>query len=208
MHGFPRAHAGMRIGLLGGSFDPAHAGHAHVARTGLSRLKLDAVWWLVSPQNPLKPKSSPLADRMVSARKVARGRRMVVSDLETRLGTAYTIDTLRALKQRYHGVHFVWLMGGDNLSGFERWRGWDDIARTVPVCVVSRPGGRAGVRMGKLAMRFSAGRMREEQALLLPVTAAPAWAYLSARWNPESSTRLRRAGLGLSSDGSAEAEAS
>jgi nicotinate-nucleotide adenylyltransferase len=197
MHGSPRAHAGMRIGLLGGSFDPAHAGHAHVARTGLARLDLDAVWWLVSPQNPLKAQSSPLPARMASARQVARGRRMVVTDLETKLGTAYTIDTITALKKRYHGVHFVWLMGGDNLTGFQRWRGWDDIARAVPICVVSRPGGRSGVRMGKLAMRFAIGRMREEQALLLPVTAAPAWAYISARWNPESSTRLRREGKGL-----------
>ena len=201
MHGYPRAHAGMRIGLLGGSFDPAHAGHTHVARTGLARLDLDAVWWLVSPQNPLKSQSSPMSRRIASARKAARGRRMVVSDLETRLGTTYTIDTIRALKRRYRGVHFVWLMGADNLSGFQRWRGWDDIARTIPVCVVSRPGGRSGVRMGKLAMRFGAGRLREEQALLLPVTAAPAWAYMSARWNPESSTRLREQGRGLSSTG-------
>jgi nicotinate-nucleotide adenylyltransferase len=198
MRGLPRAHAGMKIGLLGGSFDPAHVGHAHVARTGFVRLDLDAVWWLVSPQNPLKPKSSPLPARMASARKIARGRAMVVSDLETRLGTRFTIDTLRALKRHYRGVHFVWLMGGDNLTGFERWRGWDDIACTVPVCIVSRPNGRKGVRMGKLAMRFPSARLREEEALLLPVSPAPAWSYISARWNRESSTRLRKAGLGLS----------
>jgi nicotinate-nucleotide adenylyltransferase len=197
MHGYPRAHPGMRIGLLGGSFDPAHAGHAHVARTALARLDLDAVWWLVSPQNPLKATSSPLPARIASARMVAQGRRMVVTNIETLLATSYTIETLRLLKRRYRGVHFVWLMGGDNLAGFQRWRGWDDIARTVPICVVSRPSGNSGVRAGKFSMRFASARLREEQALLLPCAPAPAWTYLTARWNPESSTRLRRAGQGL-----------
>src|ERR1041384_2720336 len=106
MHNLPLAYPGMRIGLFGGSFDPAHAGHAHVAETALKRLDLDRVWWLVSPQNPLKPKSSAYATRMKSAQSVAHGPRMLVTDLEKRLACGYTYETLRELKRLYPGVQF------------------------------------------------------------------------------------------------------
>ena len=134
--------AGMKVGLFGGSFNPAHDGHAHVAETALQRLDLDRVVWLVSPQNPLKDSrhTAPLADRMASARTFARGPAMIVSDFETRVGTSWTVDTLRALKRRHPGVHFVWLMGSDNLESFHRWRGWTDIMRMMPVAVIARPG--------------------------------------------------------------------
>ena len=115
----------MRVGVFGGSFNPAHEGHAHVARTALGRLRLDRVIWLVSPQNPLKAShGTALTERMASARRFARGPDMIVSDAETRFGSSYTIDTLRKLKGRYPGVRFVWIMGADNLAGFHRWRGW------------------------------------------------------------------------------------
>ena len=132
----------MRVGLFGGSFNPAHDGHAHVAETALSRLQLDKVVWLVSPQNPLKGahETAPLAERMASARGYAKGPAMVVSDFETRAGVQWTVDTLRAIKARHPGVHFVWLMGSDNLAGFHRWRGWTDIMRMMPMAVVARPG--------------------------------------------------------------------
>jgi nicotinate-nucleotide adenylyltransferase len=191
------AKRGQRIGLLGGSFDPAHAGHAHVAETGLKRMGLDRVWWLVSPQNPLKPRSSPLAARLKSARQVARGPRMVVTDIETRLGTAYTLDTLRALRRLFPGVRFVWLMGADNLAGFQRWHGWQWIAREVPICVVARPGSGLRGRLGKLDARFPWARVAERQAALMPEVQPPAWVHLSARWNRLSSTQLRREGRGL-----------
>ncbi|GBF57992.1 nicotinate-nucleotide adenylyltransferase [Candidatus Phycosocius bacilliformis] len=195
-----QAPRGMKVGLLGGSFDPAHSGHAHVAETARARLGLQCVWWLVSPQNPLKPKSSPLQHRLASARSVARGPHMVVTDIETRLKTQFTIDTLRALKRRFPGVHFVWLMGADNLAGFERWRGWQEIARLIPICVVSRPGAGPKARLGRLASRFPHARLKLEKAALCPGAVPPAWVYIPARWNPLSSTALRNAGAGLTID--------
>ena len=131
---------GMKVGLFGGSFNPAHEGHRHVAQTALKRLDLDRLIWLVSPQNPLKSadETASLAQRMQSARAFA-GRREQVSDAETRLGVSYTIDTVRLFRARYPGVHFVWIMGSDNLAGFHRWRGWSDLFHTLPIAVVSRP---------------------------------------------------------------------
>jgi nicotinate-nucleotide adenylyltransferase len=165
----PLAYPGMKIGLFGGSFDPAHAGHAHVAETALKRLDLDRVWWLVSPQNPLKPKSSPFAERLASAQKQAHGARMLVTDLEQRLNCAYTYQTLRALKAHYPGVDFFLIMGADNLANFRKWRNWREVARSVPVVIVSRPG--AGARQRRLA--------------------PPGWIYLTARHHAQSSTGLR-----------------
>lgn len=188
---------GLRVGLLGGSFDPAHSGHAHVAETALNRLGLHAVWWLVSPQNPLKKASSPLSARMASARAVAMGRRMIVTDIESRLGTRFTIDTLRALKQVCPGTRFVWLMGADNLEGFQSWHGWQDIAREVPVCVVSRPGAGPRARLGKLAQRFPGARADVAAFAGNANITPPAWVYIPARWNALSSTALRAKGLGL-----------
>ena len=124
----------MKVGLLGGSFNPAHEGHAHVAETAMARLGLDKVIWLVSPQNPLKSahETAPLKARMASARRMAHSRSMIVSDAETRIGAQYTLDTLRVLKARFPGVHFVWLMGADNLASFHRWKGWVEIMNEVP----------------------------------------------------------------------------
>ena len=165
----PLAYAGMKIGLFGGSFDPAHEGHAHVAETALKRLQLDRVWWLISPQNPLKPKSSPFAERMASARAQARGHAMVVTDLERRLGCAFTFETLRALRRLYPGVRFYLIMGADNLAHFRKWRNWREVAEAGPVVVVSRPG--AGPRQR--------------------LSAPDAWIFLNARHHRQSSSALR-----------------
>ncbi|WP_066770748.1 nicotinate (nicotinamide) nucleotide adenylyltransferase [Candidatus Viadribacter manganicus] len=165
----PLAYAGMKIGLFGGSFDPAHEGHAHVAETALKRLGLDRVWWLVSPQNPLKPKSSPFNERMQSAQAQAHGAKMVVTDLEQRLGCGFTYETLRALKQLYPGVSFMLIMGADNLANFRKWRNWREVAAAVPVVIVSRPGARAAERL----------------------RAPRGWTYLNARLHRESSTAIR-----------------
>jgi nicotinate-nucleotide adenylyltransferase len=167
--GLPLAFPGMKIGLFGGSFDPAHEGHAHVAETALKRLGLDAVWWLVSPQNPLKPRSSPFEQRLASARAQARGARMVVTDFEKRLGCAFTYQTLRKLRRLYRGVDFVLVMGADNLLNFRRWRNWREVARTIPVAIVSRPGTGASAR-------FRAPRT---------------WQFLAARYHPQASSALR-----------------
>jgi len=185
----------MKVGLFGGSFNPAHDGHVHVAETALRRLDLDRVIWLVSPQNPLKDRreTAPLAERMASARSVAPGPRMVVSDFETRVGTTWTVDTLRALKRRHPGVRFVWLMGSDNLESFHRWRGWTDIMRLMPVAVVARPGSLLESRAAPAARRFAGQRVSSSEARMLPLMTAPAWTYLTAPLNPSSSTALRAA---------------
>ncbi|WP_395673280.1 nicotinate-nucleotide adenylyltransferase [Phenylobacterium sp.] len=184
---------GMRVGLYGGSFNPAHEGHAHVAETALRRLGLDRVIWLVSPQNPLKPthETADLANRMAGARRMANGPAMIVSDAETRLGSRYTIDTLRALKARHPGVKFVWIMGADSLASFHRWRGWTQIMEEVPVAVVSRPWISMKSRFSPAAIRFRRFRRPSAQARGLAAAPAPAWVFLRGRFNFQSSTLLR-----------------
>lgn len=188
-----RLERGMRVGLFGGSFNPAHDGHAHVAETARVRLKLDRVLWLVSPQNPLKGArdTAPLPARLASARDHARGPSMVVSDAETRLGSSYTLDAVLALKARFPGVRFVWIMGADNLAGFHRWRGWARIMRELPVAVVARPGALQLSRTAPMARRFAHARRPSREAGRLADAPPPAWTYLRAPLNPASSTALR-----------------
>jgi len=183
----------MRVGLYGGSFNPGHQGHAHVAETAKRRLRLDRVIWLVSPQNPLKAahETADLAQRMAGARALAKGPGMIVSDVETRLGSAYTIDTVRALKQRFPGVKFVWIMGADSLASFHRWRGWTQIMREVPVAVVSRPWISLKSRFSPAAARFARFRRPPGEAPILADLAPPAWIFLFGRFNFMSSTALR-----------------
>ena len=184
---------GMRIGLYGGSFNPAHEGHAHVAETARRRLRLDRVIWLVSPQNPLKTRheTASLAERIAGARALAKGPGMIVADIETGLGSAYTIDTVRALKARFPGVRFVWIMGADSLAGFHRWRGWTQIMREVPVAVVSRPWISLKSRFSPAALRFARFRRPSAEAATLPGRRPPAWVFLFGRFNFLSSTALR-----------------
>jgi nicotinate-nucleotide adenylyltransferase len=186
--------AGMRVGLFGGSFDPAHEGHAHVAETARRRLGLDRVVWLVSPQNPLKRGRPPasLADRMAGARRVARGPASIVSDIEARIGSVFTVDTLHLLKARHRGVHFVWIMGSDSLANFHLWRGWRTIFREVPVAVVARPQALMKSRLAPAARRFAHRRWPERAARLLPLAPPPAWTFLNGRLHYASSTALRR----------------
>jgi nicotinate-nucleotide adenylyltransferase len=185
----------MRIGLFGGSFNPAHEGHAHVAAAALKRLGLDRVWWLVTPQNPLKSagETAPLAARIAGARAFAHGPRMVVSDLEERLGVRFSIDLIRTLQRRHRGVRFVWVLGSDNLAGFHRWRRWASIFALVPIVFVNRPDAMARARFAKAARRFAAYRLDPAQARALPLRPAPAWTVLTAPLVPLSSTALRRA---------------
>jgi nicotinate-nucleotide adenylyltransferase len=184
---------GMRVGLYGGSFDPAHEGHAHVASTALIRLGLDRVIWLVSPGNPLKTDRRPadLSARLAGAGRLAKGPRMQVSDLESRLGARYTLETLRTLKARYRGVRWVWIMGADNLAGFHRWRGWTDIFRIVPIAVVSRPGAWPRAAFSPAARRFASARLSSRAAHRLALAKPPAWVFLRAPLKPVSSTALR-----------------
>ena len=131
------------IGLLGGSFDPAHAGHAHITREALKRFGLDAVWWLVSPGNPLKTHGpAPMAERLARARTVMHHPRVTVTDIEARLGTRYTAQTLRHIQRLYPAQRFVWLMGADNLAQFHLWQDWRGIMHRVPLGILARPGQR------------------------------------------------------------------
>ena len=184
---------GMRVGLYGGSFNPAHEGHAHVAETARRRLQLDRVIWLVSPQNPLKAahETAPLETRLAAARAIARGRSMIVSDAETRLGSQYTIDTIQALQARFPGVDFVWIMGADSLASFHRWRGWTQIMAQVPVAVVSRPWISLKSRSSPAARRFAGARVSLLEAKLLPGAKPPRWVFLTGPLNFQSSTALR-----------------
>lgn len=184
---------GMRVGLFGGSFNPAHEGHAHVAETARRRMGLDRVIWLVSPQNPLKSshETASLAERMAGASRFAQGPGMIVSDVETRLGSAYTIDTIRSLKARFPGVEFVWVMGADSLASFHRWKGWTQIMREVPVAVVSRPWIALRSRFSPAARRFARFRRSSMHAGSLPGATAPAWVFLRGPLNFQSSTALR-----------------
>ena len=182
---------GLRIGLLGGSFDPAHDGHLYVSETARRALKLDQVWWLVSPGNVLKPAPGALENRVAEARAVARHSAIRVTDIERLLGTRYTIDTVTALQRRFPAAHFVWLMGSDNLEQFSRWRRWRQIAARIPIAVVRRPGSLLAPLHAPLARLLGVSRH------LKP---APSLVMLDGRRNEASSTRLRELALGAATD--------
>ncbi|MFN9848718.1 MAG: nicotinate-nucleotide adenylyltransferase [Alphaproteobacteria bacterium] len=184
---------GMTVGLYGGSFNPAHNGHAHVAETAKRRLRLDRVIWLVSPQNPLKSRheTADLADRLAGARALAQGYGMVVAAVETQLGSNYTIDTIRGLKARFPGVKFVWIMGADSLASFHRWKGWTQIMHEVPILVVSRPWISLKSRFSPAAVRFARFRKSPQSGPRLAYAKTPAWTFLFGRFHFQSSTALR-----------------
>ncbi len=182
----------MTVGLLGGSFDPAHAGHAHITRQAMKRFGLDAVWWLVSPGNPLKAQGpAPMADRLAWAARVIRHPRVKVTALEARLGTRYTAETLERLVALYPGVRFVWLMGADNLAQFHRWDRWGRIASLVPIGVLARPGSGL-VAQGSTAARMLRGARVPARALAS--RAAPAWSYVDVPLIDLSSSAIRARG--------------
>jgi nicotinate-nucleotide adenylyltransferase len=183
--------AGLRIGLLGGSFDPAHDGHLYVSTIARHALKLDYVWWLVSPGNVLKPDPAPLAVRLARARHVARGRRILVTGIEARLHTRFTIDTVAALKRRFPQVTFIWLKGSDNLEQFSLWRRWQQIAETVPIAVVRRPGSVLASLHAPLARRLGVARH---------LGSAPSLVVLDGPRSNESSTERRARALGANAE--------
>lgn len=195
---YPHTHAGpsfagLRIGLLGGSFNPAHGGHLAMSLFALKRLGLDQVWWLVAPQNPLKSAAgmAPYKARLEKARALARHPQILVTDIEAQLGTRYTADTLAALCRRFPGTQFVWLMGADNLSQIPRWRRWPEIFRQVPIAVFRRavaPGG----HNNKAAARFAAFRLPPSIGKKLAFTPPPAWTVLDNPLNLTSATAIRK----------------
>ncbi len=195
MQGFPSAQPGMRVGLFGGSFDPPHAGHVHVTKWALKAFGLDRVWWLVSPGNPLKADApADLHRRMAAASAILRHPRTTVTDVEARLGTRATADTLAALRARYPGVRFVWLMGADNLATFHRWGRWDEIMKCVPVGVLARPGQQIAAGLSPTARRFARWRLPASEAKALPFRDPPSWCLVTGRMLDLSSSELRALG--------------
>lgn len=187
---------GLKVGLLGGSFNPAHEGHLHITRMCLTSLGLDRAWWLVSPGNPLKPEKgmAPYEDRFASAEELARDPRIVVSGIERELGTRYTADTLIALTERFADVNFVWLMGADNMLQFPKWRNWREILEMVPVAVYPRPGYTMKARLSPVATMLRDRTLDTADAAILPVVAPPALAFLSGPENSQSATSIRNRG--------------
>lgn len=183
---------GMRVGLFGGTFDPPHKGHVHVATTAMRRLGLDRIWWLVSPQNPLKSRQADDLDRRMRAVAALADRPgMVVSDIEARLGINRTMDLLTVLRARHPDIHFVWIMGADNLATIHRWGHWREIFASIPIAVIARPTDAIRARLSPAAQIYSRSRWPETQSRALPYQAAPAWTYLTERLHPQSSTALR-----------------
>lgn len=192
--GLPLARPGMKIGLLGGSFDPAHEGHVNITEAAMRTFRLDRVWWLVTPGNPLKARGpAPLAQRIAGARAMLNDPRIVVTDIESRLQTRMTADTIAAVQQHYPGVHFVWLMGSDNLIQFDRWDRWREIAESLPIGVMARPGSRLAARNSVAANRLQRWRLPVAQAALLPLRKPPAWVLINLPMSKLSSTALRQA---------------
>jgi nicotinate-nucleotide adenylyltransferase len=184
---------GLRIGLLGGSFNPPHDAHRAIGLFAMKRLGLDRVWWLVTPGNPLKDTRAlpPLERRLAAAKAIANHPRIDVTDIEAQIGTRYTVDTLRFLRNRCPGVQFVWIMGADILAEFHRWREWRKIFALVPVAVVDRGGTPLGARNSRAALAFAKERLPESRASVLPALKPPAWTLLHGLKLPQSSTQLR-----------------
>ena len=189
----PLVMPGQRVGIMGGSFNPPHDGHRIVAETAVKRLQLDQLWWVVTPGNPLKSNGGlpPLSARMQAVQKFAQGPRMKITGFEAELGTPYTAATLASLKRRHRGVRFVWVMGADNLSSFDRWQYWRNIARTLPIAVVDRPGWRLRSVARPAAGYLAGTRIPEASASSLALRKPPAWVFLTSRLSALSSTALR-----------------
>src|SRR3954471_22785577 len=187
VHGY-----GTRVGLLGGSFDPPHAAHRAISLFAIKRLKLDRIWWLVSPGNPLKPRGPhDLAERAEAARRIAGDPRIDVSCLEAVIGTRYTVDTISYLRRRCSGLRFVWIMGADNLAQFHRWENWRRIASLVPIAVIDRPPQSFRALAAPAAQALARYRIPEHQARRLTDQYPPAWVFLTGMKLKMSSTGLR-----------------
>ena len=191
----PHVERGMKVGLFGGSFNPPHAGHVLVAEIALRRLGLHQLWWMVSPGNPLKDHSDleALEARVEASAAMVEDPRIKVTGFEAVYGLRYTAETLRFLQRYNPGIHFVWVMGADNLAGFHRWQDWRGIANTFPIAVIDRPGSTLSYLSAPMAKVFSRHRMDETDARLLPTARAPAWTFIHGPRSMLSSTAIRKA---------------
>lgn len=199
----PHCTPGMRIGLLGASMNPAHDGHRHISLMALRRLRLDAVWWLVTPLNPLKQNAdlAGLETRLSVAKTVADHPRIKVTGFEAALPAAYSAGTIAYLQRRFPSVRFVWLMGADNLAIFHRWRSWRQIITSIPMAIADRPGWRRRALAAPAATAFRFAMLPESRAGTLPCAAAPAWCFLTIPLVTTSSTAIRMAAAGILKNG-------
>ena len=186
--------SGQRIGLFGGSFNPPHEGHVHVCEQALRRLELDQIWWLVTPGNPLKDTSNlaPLSQRITACELITTDPRMKITACEINMPTRYTADTLNHIVKRNRGVNFGWIMGADNLGQFHHWERWREIAHSMPIAVIDRPGSTMALHSSPAAQILSHFRIDESDASLLSVLKAPAWTFLHGPRNSLSSTLIRQ----------------
>ncbi|MDX2259200.1 MAG: nicotinate-nucleotide adenylyltransferase [Hyphomicrobiaceae bacterium] len=192
----PPAAEGMRIGLMGGSFNPPHAGHLVAAATAMKKLRLDRLWWLVTPGNPLKARAglASLEARVEAIDRLVRDPRQVVTTFEAELGTAFTAETIGFLVARFPASRFVWVMGADNLATFHHWQNWRGIADAVPIAVVDRPHHTLAALASPAARALARHRIAEAEARLLPDREPPAWVFLTCRRSALSSTLIREQG--------------
>ena len=195
--------AGLRVGLLGGSFNPAHEGHRRISLLALRWLALDEVWWLVSPQNPLKSSTdmAPLSERMAAARSRARHRRIRVCDLEARLASRRSHDTVRHLRRAYPRLRFVWIIGADNLLQLPRWHRWRDLFASVPIAVFDRSPFSYAALAGQAASRYRHHRLPARLARRLSHQRPPAWVFLWLAHDARSATAIRQGALGRAARG-------
>ena len=186
------------MGLFGGSFNPPHGGHTLVAETALRRLKLDQLWWIVTPGNPLKDNSglTPLSERLALSESCITDPRIKVTAFEAGYRIRYTADTIELVLRRNHDVHFVWIMGADSLRTFHRWERWREIAGSVPIAVIDRPGATLSFLSSTMAKAFDRARVDETDAPLLARMTPPAWTFIHGPRSSLSSTALRSAAAG------------
>jgi nicotinate-nucleotide adenylyltransferase len=188
---------GKRVGILGGSFNPAHEGHLHISRHAFTRLDLDSIWWMVSPLNPLKDISdvASLSERIQIAKKVAASeKRIKITDIEQFLGTRYTIDTIKSLRETFPENQFVWIMGADNLKQLPEWKNWSALMETIPIAVFDRAPYSASSLASRAAKIYAPNRIKPGNAQALADHSAPSWIYLTIPRHSASGTQLRSAG--------------
>lgn len=191
----PGPYKNLKIGLFGGTFNPAHSGHRHLALISMQRLGLDWVWWIPAAGNPLKTELNSFDARFASTERMAHHPRMRVTDLEVQLGTRYSYDTLQALLPRVEGGEFIWLMGADNLRYFHKWGYWDEIANLLPIAVIARPGDARQARLSKFNQRFRHYRLPPKLGARFERFAPPVWTYLPTPLHTASSTQIRAQAL-------------
>ncbi|RCL03406.1 MAG: nicotinate-nucleotide adenylyltransferase [Candidatus Tokpelaia sp. JSC161] len=192
-HHMPYAEKGMAIGLFGGSFNPPHEGHALVAYTALRRLKLDRIWWMVTPQNPLKNSNilAPLEKRLAASKTLVYNPRICITGFEQEIQTRYSAETIQSILKYNTGVHFIWIMGADNLATFHHWQEWRKIVHSLPIAIVDRPGFTKAEQSSKMARTFADFRIQENLAALLSSKVAPVWTFIHGHRSSQSSTTLR-----------------